>query len=90
MKLKIILKSFTLIFGLNFLIKSIIASCIGSNRYSDPDCYLRHSARENVIRMGTEGGCDVPKQQIVYPHDWTKNFIPRGLLLFKTFSTFFL
>jgi hypothetical protein len=89
--LKIILKSFVLIFALNFLIKSTIASCMSSraNRYSDPDCNLRHLARENVIRMGTEGGCDVPKQQIVYPHDSTKNYIPRGLHLLITFFNFF-
>ena len=52
---------------------------MSSRANSDSDCYLNHLARENVIRMGMEGGCDIPKQQIVYPQDSAKMFMPRGL-----------
>ncbi|XP_054164698.1 uncharacterized protein LOC128962348 [Oppia nitens] len=50
---------------------------------SDADCYIKHLARENVMRMGLEGGCDQPRQQIVYPDDSTKIYMPRGTLLFR-------
>ena len=67
-------------------VKLITANCMSarqSSSNSDADCYLNHLARENVMRMGMEGGCDTPRQQVVYPDDMSKMFMPRGKNLAK-------
>ena len=75
-----LLKKFSiLIFVLILIFKSILGNCMSApSSSSDADCYLNHLARENVMRMGMEGGCESPRQQVVYPDDNTKMFMPRG------------
>ena len=62
-------------------VKSILANCMSArSQTNDADCYLNHLARENIMRMGMEGGCDEPRQQVVYPDDTSKMYMPRGKL----------
>lgn len=83
------------------MIKYIILACFVLNvchclcgrsasqqqQQQDADCYVEYLARENVVRMGLEGGCELPKPQIIYPNDDMKMYMPRGKLIF--FNKFF-
>lgn len=70
-----------LIFALKFDL--IFSSCSSSRAAAESDCYLNHLARENVVKMGMQGGCEAPKPQIVYPQDPEKTFMPRGTFFIR-------